>query len=335
MILLLYKEQDGLSIAGLSIDLETLGTFLSMVNKNIPDKFLFCSISGKNIEIAGYRNETLDFIHIDTLGHDKEKYATVISEIINSIREHLLIDDDNGSEIPLFLDCDNISVKDELLNNSDMAVTLLEMIDTSSFKLTNQGKSIFSATGAALETLRPDIDDMNLLLRGKREKTKNSYFITIILILLLMVLYVSNDLIPYYKSKETLDELSESVEKLESSVNQAKKMKKKIKELKESIATIEDFGLRAFLPLEITKELTAIIPIDTWLTRLRIRTDTIELEGYSQSATTLIVKLEESRFFKKVEFSSPTIKDRRLKMDRFRIRADINDNRKESKEKKK
>ena len=325
----------GLNVVGLSVDLTALGTFLCFVNKDKNKNFLFCSVSGRAVEVAVYKDCIPILIHTDTLGHDNKEHGREISEIVNSASEYLYTEGNQENEKTLFFDSDNVSIKDEVFNNSELTVIPLQDFDTEPFKLTSQRKSVFGAMGAALQSLRTDVKDMNLLLLGKRQKSRKNYFLTVFLILLLVMSFISSKLIPYYKSKETLDELTDSVEKLEISVIQSKKMKKKIKELQEGISVIEDFGLHAYLPLEIMKELTKLIPKDTWLTKLRIRTDGIELEGYAQSATSLIVELEESRFFQKVEFSSPTIKDRRMKMDRFRIRAEINDNDEGSKEKKK
>ncbi len=52
-----------------------------------------------------------------------------------------------------------------------------------------------------------------------------------------------------------------------------------------------------------------------------IRDKNIQLEGYAESASSLISLIETSSFFKDVSFSSTTIKDRKFKKERFRIKA--------------
>jgi general secretion pathway protein L len=71
------------------------------------------------------------------------------------------------------------------------------------------------------------------------------------------------------------------------------------------------------------KELTTILPKSAWLTRVRLTDTAVEIEGYAASATELLPKLEESPFFKKVEFASPTFRDARLNSDRFVIKMEI------------
>jgi hypothetical protein len=59
------------------------------------------------------------------------------------------------------------------------------------------------------------------------------------------------------------------------------------------------------------------------LTRTRITDTAADIEGYANSATEIISKLEASQYFKKVEFASPTIRDTRLNADRFVIKMEL------------
>ncbi len=77
------------------------------------------------------------------------------------------------------------------------------------------------------------------------------------------------------------------------------------------------------MSLNLLKELTTILPKNTWLTRARITDTTVEIEGYASSATELLPKLEASKYFKKSEFASPTFRDARMNADRFIIRMEI------------
>jgi general secretion pathway protein L len=77
------------------------------------------------------------------------------------------------------------------------------------------------------------------------------------------------------------------------------------------------------MSLNILKELTTVLPKNTWLSRARITQTTVEIEGYAASATGLLPKLEASPLFKKAEFSSPTFRDTRMNADRFNIKMEI------------
>ena len=77
------------------------------------------------------------------------------------------------------------------------------------------------------------------------------------------------------------------------------------------------------MALNIMKELTTILPKTVWLTRTRITEETVEIEGYAGAATEILTKLEQSPLFKKVEFTSPTIRDAKMNLDRFVVKMEI------------
>jgi Tfp pilus assembly protein PilN len=78
------------------------------------------------------------------------------------------------------------------------------------------------------------------------------------------------------------------------------------------------------------KELTERIPKTAWLTRVRISGSQVNIEGYAASATALVQVLEASRYFRNVEFSSPTFRDPQMGMDRFQIKMEITERKKEA-----
>ena len=77
------------------------------------------------------------------------------------------------------------------------------------------------------------------------------------------------------------------------------------------------------MTLDLLREVTRIVPTNVWLTRIRITDAQVNLEGYAPSATVLVPKLEESRYFKKVEFAAPTFRDPKQNMDRFQVKMEL------------
>jgi len=100
-------------------------------------------------------------------------------------------------------------------------------------------------------------------------------------------------------------------------------LKKELDGLEKEIAAINAFRTAHPLTINLLKEMTAVLPNNVWLSRVRFTGSTAEIEGYSSSAADTLPKLEASRYFKKVEFASPTIRDIRLKADRFIIKMEI------------
>ncbi len=66
-----------------------------------------------------------------------------------------------------------------------------------------------------------------------------------------------------------------------------------------------------------------MLPSTAWLTRTRITGETVVIEGYASVATEILPKLEQSKMFRKAEFTSPTIRDARMNADRFVMKMEL------------
>ncbi|MEA3332330.1 MAG: PilN domain-containing protein [Pseudomonadota bacterium] len=73
--------------------------------------------------------------------------------------------------------------------------------------------------------------------------------------------------------------------------------------------------------IDLLKELTEVIPQDTWLRSLAVRARKIHLQGTSASATAVVKALEDSPLFNKVHFDSPVVK--KGSSETFKIVVDL------------
>ena len=117
--------------------------------------------------------------------------------------------------------------------------------------------------------------------------------------------------------------LDRQIQTLKPEVRKIEVLQSEIDLLESDIAAINDFKKQNDLTLNVINDMTNTLPPRTWLTRLRITDAAAEIEGYSASATDIILKLEGSRYFQKVEFGSPTFRDPRLNTDRFVIKMEL------------
>lgn len=74
--------------------------------------------------------------------------------------------------------------------------------------------------------------------------------------------------------------------------------------------------------LKILKDLTQLIPENTWLFNLRLSKQNLDISGMSKSASDLIPLLEKSGWLQKTEFASPIVTDA-SKLEHFKIKAEI------------
>ena len=147
--------------------------------------------------------------------------------------------------------------------------------------------------------------------------------ITILLILALAVLFGIYWVTPIQVEKERLENIEKQIASKKVEIKKVETLKQEIEKVSNEVRLINDFKQSKILSSNILKELTLVLPKNSWLTRVRIFESQVNIEGYSPSATLLIPRLEDSKLFKKVEFSAPTFRDPRQNMDRFQIKMEL------------
>jgi len=187
----------------------------------------------------------------------------------------------------------------------------------------NQGDMLFSATGGLLESLWDKSNPLNLLGKGLQVTKKTPFTITIILLLIIAGLLGIYMMVPLQRAEKTLQEIERQINMRKEEVRKVESIKKEIDSLISDVETIKSFKEAKPMTLFLLKELTTILPKTVWLTRIRITDSSADIEGYANSATEIISKLEASSHFRKVEFASPTIRDTRLNADRFVIKMEL------------
>lgn len=75
--------------------------------------------------------------------------------------------------------------------------------------------------------------------------------------------------------------------------------------------------------VDLLKELTALIPDDTWVQQLELRQGQLQIRGEAALATTLLERLEASEMFSEVGFRSPLVQVPAKTKERFHISARV------------
>jgi Tfp pilus assembly protein PilN len=187
----------------------------------------------------------------------------------------------------------------------------------------SQKEISYAALGGVIEYLWPKAKGLNLLKKGIHEKKKTPFALTIVLMLIIFAMLVLYVVAPLRVEKKRLEEMDQQINLRKEDVKKVEALKKDIETLNEEISTIRDFKGKGPMALDLIRELTTILPKTTWLTRIRITDTTVNIEGYADSATGLLSKLEASKYFRKAEFASPTFRDVRQNADRFIIKMEI------------
>jgi len=138
---------------------------------------------------------------------------------------------------------------------------------------------------------------------------------------------------PIMIEQKNIEQIDERLSSLKPEMKKIESLRKEIEMISSNIKTINNFKKHSIPTIDVLKELTNILPDKTWLTRVRVTEDSVELEGYAASATAIISKLENSKYFQKAEFSSPTFRDARQNNERFVIKMELkNENKPKKKE---
>ncbi|MBP7526688.1 MAG: PilN domain-containing protein [Syntrophorhabdaceae bacterium] len=154
-------------------------------------------------------------------------------------------------------------------------------------------------------------------------KGKSPFVATLVLVALLVAMMVPYVVVPIEMEKRRINEIEYQIRVRKKDVKTVEALNKDIDLIQNEIHQIDGFKRSRPMSLGVLKELTTLLPKTVWLTRTRVTEQTVEIEGYASSATSVLSLLEESDLFKKVEFASPTVKDTRLNSDRFVIRMEI------------
>jgi general secretion pathway protein L len=194
------------------------------------------------------------------------------------------------------------------------------------------GRVGLSAPGAPGLDLKGngDVDDgINLLDKGIHRRPKTPMALTILLLAALIASGLFWLVSPLQIEEKKAEIIDREIAARKDEVKKVEALKKEMAGLEKEIAAINAFRTARPLTLNLLREMTRVLPNNVWLSRVRFTESTVEIEGYAASATDILPKLEASRFFKKVEFASPTTRDVRLNADRFIIKMEIEDLREE------
>jgi Tfp pilus assembly protein PilN len=181
----------------------------------------------------------------------------------------------------------------------------------------------YAAIGGVTSSLGTKSKSMNLLSRGKIKTTRTPLSLTIVLIAAILSMGMLSLLLPWYLKDQEVSALDRELFARKDAVKKIEALRKEYSSLQEELNTVAALKRNTPQALTILKELTQILPKNVWLTRVNITESNVSIEGYAASAANILPQIEASPIFSKVEFSSPTMRDARLNVDRFVIRMEI------------
>ena len=130
-------------------------------------------------------------------------------------------------------------------------------------------------------------------------------------------------LLPLWQYRTLVISLQQQVDVLQRESGQVLTLRKQLEKAVESSRFLVQKKQSRPPMIELLRELTAILPDNTWLERLQIRGETLQLVGQSASASALVSVVEASKWLGDAAFASPVTNDRRTGKERFVLGARV------------
>ncbi len=312
-------NEKGISISKITVNLSVIETLLRYNNNKTEEAFL--EINKNGYEGALFINGTiLNTFSGNFKTEDHQSKINTIKEQIEPLMQALKIKE-KPQKLTVLMTEQDPSFKEIMKIGLPYSIKFL---DESLVKIKMQNSKTYSSIGGVIEYLWPKSGGLNLLCKGNHPKTKPPLILTFILIFVILIMWVLYIIAPLRVEKQRLNEIDKQIEMRKEEVKKIEALKKDISAVIDEINLINNFKQDKHMDIDLLKNLTSILPKSAWLSRVRITQTHVELEGYTtESATAILSKLEASPYFKKVEFSSPTFRDTRLKSERFNIKMEI------------
>ncbi len=319
-------NENGFAVSWITVNLAAIGALCSYMDKK-PD-ILYLEIDSKGYEGGLFSKGLPTHNFSGTLtGLDEKTKIEVICRDIKSLLNMPVNKDRTPRIVALFKD-KSPDLRELLTSGIGLPVSLMGETDIG-LRLPLPHKEVPAAVvGDVIQSLGPEANGLNLLKKGRHEKQKTPVALTILLMLSIATIWIFYLIAPLKIEEKRLQEISGQIVLKKEEAKKVEALKKEAESLREKITAINNYKHDRIMTMEILRELTSILPKNAWLSRARIASTSVDIEGYAGKATELLPKLEASKYFRKVEFSSPIMRDARMTAEKFNIKMEIEDTKK-------
>ena len=165
---------------------------------------------------------------------------------------------------------------------------------------------------------------MNLLPKGARSN-RNTILqrLNVSLATLAILLVISAITLPLIQKDQKIRSLEAEVQVATVAARASSQLRREVEELVSGSSYLVDKKQAEPTIVYLLDEMTGVIPDNTWVNRIDISNDEIQLQGQSGSAAGLIALIEASPTFGNAQFRSPVTQIVRTDQERFHLSADV------------
>jgi len=315
-------KEKGFTVARITVNLASLGGLCCLTDKK--NDTLFVEVDESGYEGALFRGGFItEAFAGDSAASDEIAAVDAVKSELDALAKGATSEGRRPPQVVALFREKSIAMKELFKARMDMPVRFMGETDLRVSLPGSPGKVPYAAVGSVMQSLGREAGTPNLLTKGTREQKKPPLAATVVLSVAILITGILYIFAPLRIEERRLQEIDRQLGPKKKEVVKVEALRKDVEGLQAEVSTITGFKSDTPLTLNILRELTSLLPKTTWLTRVRVNDGAVQIEGYSDSATGLLPKLETSPYFKKVEFASPTFRDARMNSDRFIIKMDI------------
>lgn len=163
---------------------------------------------------------------------------------------------------------------------------------------------------------------VNLLPAARRKRKtnmvrrRNIALVAVNLLLLAAVISV-----PLLQKQQLINSLQAQVEEVTIEATKGSELRQQVQQLVDASTYLKRKKQTEPLVIRVFDEITRVLPDNTWINRLIIGAQEIQLQGQSSSAAALIPLLEKSALLQDVQFRSPVVRTPTTGEERFHVSA--------------
>lgn len=123
--------------------------------------------------------------------------------------------------------------------------------------------------------------------------------------------------VPLVRKLEASDALESRVAEAAEAATAARSLAEELERLRARSGFVVGRRLERPTVSELLRELTILLPDDTWLHRLTVEGDEVSIAGLSPSSTALVARIDAHPWFQQVSYGAPTLQRRGSKLEAF------------------
>jgi general secretion pathway protein L len=169
-----------------------------------------------------------------------------------------------------------------------------------------------------------NLQPVNLLPQEKRRtKRLDVKSVNLGLTALLAVLIVAGITIPLVQKNRAIEALEAQVQAAAAEARQGAELRQDLEKMAEASQFLVAKKASDVMIVELIDEVSRILPDHTWIARLDLSGDELQIQGQSSASSSLIRIIESSPWFENVRFASPVVQISGTDSDRVHIVATV------------